>query len=228
MEKSILLRTGIKWSQIMSKDSFLLGRRFFSPTRKTIQIFFFIILLTIPLLSQSAWAAQIRLAWDPNSEPDLAGYKIYYGTASGTYTNSITVGNVTTCTLTGLPDGQTYYIAATAYDTSGDESGYSNEVSGIATDATDLVVDIYIGGTKRGSYAIPPSDLVTPQYPGVMDGPVRVVSTNGAPIFVSERSVYGGSFNEVMGYPGDQLTTEYWFPWYDQLNMDTWILVGNP
>ncbi|MEM3036413.1 MAG: hypothetical protein QXS18_06395, partial [Thermoplasmata archaeon] len=92
----------------------------------------------------------------------------------------------------------------------------------------DADVDIYIAGRLRGSYIIPPGGRVTPQFPGVMDGPVRVVSVNGVPIFVSQRVHYGGSFNEVMGYPGDQLTTEYWFPWYDQLNMQTWVLVGNP
>jgi hypothetical protein len=81
----------------------------------------------------------IRLAWDPpttnvDGSPltDLAGYKIYYGTASGTYGQPIDVGNVTTYTLTGLVQGQTYYIAATAYDTSNNQSGFSNEVSGVA------------------------------------------------------------------------------------------------
>jgi hypothetical protein len=58
---------------------------------------------------------------------DLAGYKIYYGTTSGTYTTSIDVGNVTNYTLTGLTPGLTYYIAVTAYDKARDESGYSNE-----------------------------------------------------------------------------------------------------
>ena len=63
---------------------------------------------------------------------DLVGYKIYYGTASGVYTHSVDVGNVTTYTLTGLTKGQVYYTAATAYDTSGNESGYSIEFQGVA------------------------------------------------------------------------------------------------
>jgi hypothetical protein len=73
--------------------------------------------------------AQVTLTWDPNSETDLAGYEIYYGTSSGNYQWNIDVGNVTIYTLTGLNPGMTYYIAATAYNTSGYESGYSNEVS---------------------------------------------------------------------------------------------------
>lgn len=74
----------------------------------------------------------IKLAWDSNTDPDLAGYKIYYGTATGTYDHFIDAGNVTTYNLTGLTQGQTYFIVVTAYDTSKNESGYSNEVSGTA------------------------------------------------------------------------------------------------
>jgi fibronectin type 3 domain-containing protein len=75
-----------------------------------------------------ATVTQATLEWDPNSETDLAGYKLYYGQASGSYDTTIDVGNQTTYTLTDLPVGETYYIAATAYNTSGLESGYSNEV----------------------------------------------------------------------------------------------------
>ena len=74
----------------------------------------------------------ITLAWDANTESDLAGYKVYYGTASGSYGTPVNVGNVTTYQLTGLTPGQVYYLALTAYDPAGYESGFSNEVSGPA------------------------------------------------------------------------------------------------
>jgi len=64
-----------------------------------------------------------------NSESNLAGYRIHYGTASSSYTVHLDVHNVTTYTVTGLTAGQTYYFAASAYNTSGNESGYSNPVS---------------------------------------------------------------------------------------------------
>jgi len=76
-----------------------------------------------------AFAAQVALAWDPNTEADLAGYKIHYGNTSGSYSAHIDVHNVTNYTITGLVEGQNYYLAASAYDSSGNESGYSNEVS---------------------------------------------------------------------------------------------------
>jgi hypothetical protein len=88
-------------------------------------------------------------------------------------------------------------------------------------------VDIYIGGVKRNSYIIPKGGNVTPRF-NLQTGPVRVVSTNGVKIFSSERTIAGDSFNEVMGYPANQFTTEYWYPWYDNISMATWVLVGNP
>jgi hypothetical protein len=88
-------------------------------------------------LGQAA-AAQVTLAWDPNSEPDLAGYKLYQGTATGTYGTPVTVGNVTTYTVSGLADGQSFFFAVTAYDTVGNESGFSNEVAYTAPSPAEI------------------------------------------------------------------------------------------
>jgi hypothetical protein len=98
-------------------------------------------------------------------------------------------------------------------------------------------VDIYVGTTKYGPYTILPNATLKQSYPSKVDGPVRVVSTNGVNIVTSEFTLSGteNSFNEVMGYPFDQFDTEYWFPYYDHgypnisgNKMRTWILVGNP
>ncbi len=92
--------------------------------------FLSVLLLTILLIFpyQKGHCAQVTLAWDPDSVSDLAGYKIYYGTASGNYQGNVDVGNVTTYTLNNLTIGTTYYAAATAYIISGLESSFSNEV----------------------------------------------------------------------------------------------------
>ncbi|MEW6214947.1 MAG: MopE-related protein [Nitrospirota bacterium] len=60
---------------------------------------------------------------------DLDGYKVYYGTASGNYSEVVNVGRVTSHTINNLTNGATYYFAATAYDIAGNESEYSNEVT---------------------------------------------------------------------------------------------------
>src|SRR5881628_2728584 len=85
-------------------------------------------------------AAQVTLAWDPNADPDLAGYKVYYGTSSGSYQFSVDVGNVTSFTLAGLLEGQIYYLATTAYNIKGIESEFSNEVSTAIADVTPPVI----------------------------------------------------------------------------------------
>jgi len=72
------------------------------------------------------------LAWDAVTVPALSGYRVYFGTAPGTYLQSvgqgISVGNATTYTITGLASGTRYYFAVTDFDTLGQESSYSNEV----------------------------------------------------------------------------------------------------
>ena len=81
--------------------------------------------------TQSANGTAI-LTWDPVTETNLSGYRIYYGTAPGTYLQSIgqgiSVGNVTTYTVSALISGTRYYFAVTAFFTSNNETGFSNEV----------------------------------------------------------------------------------------------------
>ena len=85
--------------------------------------------LVMGLLPAVGQCAQVTLAWDANSESNLAGYTLYYGTASGNYSQHVNVGNTTSHTLSGLTEGLTYYFAATAYDDQDNESGFSQEIS---------------------------------------------------------------------------------------------------
>jgi len=73
--------------------------------------------------------ADVNGSWDANTESDLAGYRIYYGTESGNYTQTIDVGNELSALIIISETNKTYYFAITAYDTSGNESGFSQEVS---------------------------------------------------------------------------------------------------
>ena len=85
--------------------------------------------------STSSSLKSVTLEWNANVEPDLAGYRVYYGSRSGSYVqpkgNGLDSGRVTSYTIAGLPVGVTYYIAITAYDAAGNESGYSSEVAAI-------------------------------------------------------------------------------------------------
>jgi polysaccharide export outer membrane protein len=91
---------------------------------------FFAVLLTINI----SLAAEIRFAWDASNDPNVVGYKVYYGTSSGVYGSPIDVGKKTSYTITGLTAGQKYYLALKAYDASNKESPFSNEVVGVASD----------------------------------------------------------------------------------------------
>ena len=114
-----------------------------------------LILFLSLLFSSTVSAAQIRLAWDPNTESDLAGYLVHYGTASRSYGTPINVGNVTSYTVTGLTPGVRYYFAVTAYDTEYDESTFSNEVYGTVTETVlaPTVLSGPTGGISGTSYA---------------------------------------------------------------------------
>src|SRR6266849_6837678 len=91
--------------------------------------------LSLAFAATPAQAAQVQLAWDAPTQangtpvPNLAGYKLYYGSQSGQYQTTVPVGMTTTYTVTNLSAGQTYYFAVKAYDSTGTESAFSNEVS---------------------------------------------------------------------------------------------------
>ena len=88
-----------------------------------------VVFLLVVMYPASGFAAAILVKWNANTESDLAGYKIYYGSQPRTYGASVNVGKVTSYQLGNVNTGRTYYIALTAYDTSGNESGYSTESS---------------------------------------------------------------------------------------------------
>ena len=92
-----------------------------------------------------SYSAEVTLAWDANTESDLAGYMLYYKTGSsgepydgtgidqGDSGINILLDNLATTdspsfSLTGLQGNTFYYFVLTAVDSSGNESGYSTEV----------------------------------------------------------------------------------------------------
>lgn len=90
----------------------------------------FIVIFLFVVFPRFVFAGSAILHWQKNTDSDLAGYRVYYGTSSRSYGPYIPVGkNVSNYTLNGLVEGKTYYFALTAVDTSGNESGYSAELA---------------------------------------------------------------------------------------------------
>jgi len=99
----------------------------------------------------SAYSAQATLSWDAVYETSVAGYKLHYGKTPGVYTNSVNSGKTTSYTVTDLAEGETYYFASTAYDSEGNQSGYSNEVSKSVPSTTQYSLMIAQNGTGSGT-----------------------------------------------------------------------------
>ena len=68
------------------------------------------------------------LEWEPNPEPNIAGYNVYIGSSSRNYSQVIDVGLETSIPLTNLTRGITAFLAVTAYDADRLESPFSDEV----------------------------------------------------------------------------------------------------
>lgn len=97
--------------------------------RKVLPVSLLVLVLTGGIaLAQGPWT--VTLQWDPSSETDLQGYRVYQATASGMYDLSAPLVQVpatqTQYIITDLGDGD-YYWVVTAYDNSLNESGVSNE-----------------------------------------------------------------------------------------------------
>ncbi len=79
--------------------------------------------------SNTAPAHSVRLAWDASADPEVTGYRVYYGNAPTNYTQILDVGNLARATVSNLTAGVKYYFAVTAYTASGLESDPADEIS---------------------------------------------------------------------------------------------------
>ena len=91
-------------------------------------------------------------------------------------------------------------------------------------------IDVFLGGILRDSYFIPPNNHAGANFVGASSGPVKVVGTGS--VLTSEHEIYkvnglSTSFSEIIGLPNNQLDTTYWFPWYNNVSMDTQLRFGN-
>ena len=79
--------------------------------------------------ASAAATGSMEIAWNPNPEADVAGYKIYWGENSRQYTSVQDVGNSVSTRISNLTSGRTYYCAVKAYNSAQQESPFSSEIT---------------------------------------------------------------------------------------------------
>jgi hypothetical protein len=118
---------------------FTFSHRFYKPFKSDLSSLFsfvfpvlFVTLSTL-LSTNIAHCFNPSFAWNANSEPDLAGYKVFYRERDQQYDfdNPDWEGTETSCSLYGFNDNTTYYFVARAYNIYGQESENSVELSNI-------------------------------------------------------------------------------------------------
>ena len=103
-------------------------------------------------VSASAGQNQATIQWAANTETDLAGYRVYRSTTSGTGYTEVTTSLVTApgFTNTGLTGGTTYYYVVRAFDLAGNGSANSAQVSVVPT-APPAPVTLFSDGFESGN-----------------------------------------------------------------------------
>jgi hypothetical protein len=88
-------------------------------------------------------------------------------------------------------------------------------------------INVTIGGHSKGDYTLDHSDSEREFY-AANSGPIKVANWNYLPTLASQRVIFGGkSYSEMMGLPAEQLSKEYWFPYYNNVAMDSQLRVSN-
>jgi hypothetical protein len=117
----------------------------------------------------------------------------------------------------------------------GGGSGNGDYTSGEVYSIVSPNTNVFIGGTLIDDHYVPAPGSLRVSYAGVNNGPVRVVSTTTTNILAALRAIWQEpgvrtSYSEMMGLPKEQLSTEYWFPWYnnmDKASMDQGFRIAN-
>jgi hypothetical protein len=173
------------------------------------------------LWSSTAWGA--TLTWTANSEPDLAGYRVYYCSlqpctqSSGNASLLVTLGTGTSFNI-GTPAVTQYYFI-TAYDSANLESGSSN----LAT------------VTPAGSPPPPPSPVGTVNLDGVVHPSSLSLEIAGAPNIPLSARAIPVTVRFTSGTPTSvQLSVDGFQPWatwptdaFFTLSPDGTSLTGN-
>jgi hypothetical protein len=121
--------------------------------KRTLCLSFTLLLVMFGVSVRDSLAASVVVSWDANSESDLSGYLVSYGSNPGQYSNTVDVGNRTQWSITGLSGTSRVYVAVRAYNASGLTSPFSVEV--VADFSGNQPPSIDDPGTQRSAPGAP-------------------------------------------------------------------------
>jgi hypothetical protein len=152
--------------------------------------------------------------------------------ADGNGDYSLKVSYNWTGTVTPSQPCYTFSPVARPYANLLQDKAGENYTTTLVPDANCAFLNADVGGTPQGSYAVSPTGSQRYSYPGLDGGPLKAYSQDGTTqLLPSERFIYtfqnSKSYAEMIGYPDSQLTTEYWFPWYNNKSYSTQLRVSN-
>jgi hypothetical protein len=98
-------------------------------------------------------------------------------------------------------------------------------VSNVGSNITTITV--YAGTEQIDQYTLAAGGATRKNYTGRNTGPLHVVSSS-QPVLTTIRMLSGSSFYEMTGLPNSQLSTQYFFPWYNNVAMDSEIRFAAP
>src|SRR5262245_47584423 len=157
-------------------------------------------------LAPSAYAQTIKLAWDPSPDSGVAGYNVYRSQQSGVYStpvNGLNIITTTSFTDSGVHSGTTYYYVVTTVNTSGVQSGYSNEVLATVPVLTTNKAPVVNAGPDQAT-TLPPNAALAATDDGLPNGVLTyrwtVVSGTGVTLSTSTASTTQATFSAAGTY----------------------------
>jgi hypothetical protein len=111
--------------------------------------------------------------------------------------------------------------------------GLDSQLRFANTTNTPATIHVFIGGDEMtGSpFTLDAGESTRKSFPAIDSGPVQIVSD--VPIVAAERVIYRvngtpASFSEIMALPNRILDATFWFPWYNNVHLDTQLRFGIP
>jgi hypothetical protein len=169
-------------------------------------IILFISVSFLPSLNQPAFAAEGTLTFDPSPDSRVVGYKLYFG-PSPSFGEVIDLEDETSCVVSDLQEGATYYFAVKAYDSYGNHSEYSEVLAvKVSSDSSD-------DGSGGDIDTEPPAQLIIDNgQPGTTA--VGTWSPSGAPNYYGSQSLYnktaGATYSFEAVYSGTTEIALWW------------------